>query len=185
MNNHRTTLENGYSQKPRLLKNYNGRVNIITPESPNATFQMQERMMKDNKSACYTDAMKGTFENTLLSKVFFSKENIQIIQNAIRAGVYKCSGEKKIVVAPQNVDNIMVVMRAKFLQFSNFYEDRITEQVERLNSLVIDYCVRDVYSAAVAYLKYMEDQSTLVVPLAQPLHPDRNYKQLEFKPFIY
>jgi hypothetical protein len=33
-------------------------------------------------------------------------------------------------------------------------------------------------------LKYLQDKSTLVVPLELPQHHDREYKQLELKPWF-
>ena len=62
--------------------------------------------------------------------------------------------------------------------------DNITEQVERLNTIVLDYLVPKVYSEAIGYLKYLEDASRLVVPIELPVQPDRVYKQLELQPFM-
>lgn len=180
-----SNLEESYSASSRLLQGYNGRVDLITPDPPDVRFKMQERVAHQAKPSSYYEAIKGTWEDNVLSNVFFSKENIQIIQNGIRAGVYEKSGEQKIVVPPQDLDNVLIVMRSVFMQYADFYMDDITGQVERLNGLVLDFCVRDVYGAALSYLKYLKDQSTLVVPLKQPQHHDRNYKQLEFKPFVY
>jgi hypothetical protein len=50
-----------------------------------------------------------------------------------------------------------------------------------LNKLVLDYAVPTVYNETMGYLKYCQDQSTLVVPLELPRHHDREYKQLELK----
>jgi len=60
----------------------------------------------------------------------------------------------------------------------------VTAQVERLNKTVLDYAVPNVYGEAVGYMRYLQDQSSLVVPLAQPRQPDRVYKQLELKPWF-
>lgn len=180
-----SNLEESYSQSSRLLQKYNGRVDLVTPYPPDVRFKLQERVANQNKPSSYYEAMKGTWEDSVLSNIFFSKENIQIIQNGIRAGVYEKSGSQKLIVPPQDLDNLMIVMRSVFLQYADFYLDNITEQVERLNSLVLDFCVKDVYSASLSYLKYLKDQSTIAVPLKQPQHHDRNYKQLEFKPFVY
>jgi hypothetical protein len=162
------------------IKNYNGRVNIIEPESPDAVFRMQERLAVKNKATEYREALTGTWENNVLSNAFFSAENIQIIQNGLRAGVYEMSS-KKFVIAPQNIDTLKIIMRSIYLQYAEHYPDKITEQIERLNNLVLDYAVPTVYNEAIGYVKYRLDQSTLVVPLAIPQHHDRNYKQLELK----
>jgi hypothetical protein len=162
------------------ITNYNGRVNILEPESPDAVFKMQERLAVKNKASEYREALVGTWENNALSDVFFSAANIQIIQNGLRAGVYEMS-DNKFIIAPQNIDTLKVIMRSIYLQYAEHYPDKITQQVERLNKLVLDYAIPTVYNEAVGYMKYRIDQSTLVTPLAIPQHHDRVYKQLELK----
>jgi len=171
-----------YNQKIIDLNNsvYNGRVNLMEPESPDAVFKMQERLAVKNKATEYRESLEGTWESNMLATVFFSADNIQIIQNGLRAGVYEMSGEK-FVVAPQNMDALKIIMRSIYLQYAEHYPDNITKQVERLNKLVLDYAVPNVYGEAVGYMKYREDQSTIAMPLAVPQHSDRTYKQLELK----
>lgn len=168
------------NQKILEAERYNGRVNIVEPPSPDIVFKMQEKIALKNQPTEYREALGGTWETNVLSQVFFSKENVQILQNGLRAGVYKASGDKYII-APQNVDTLKIIMRSIYLQYAEHYPDKITEQVERLNKLVLNYAVPTVYNETVGYLKYCQDQSTLVVPLELPRHQDRQYKQLELK----
>jgi hypothetical protein len=170
------------SYNQNILNNMpiNGRVNIIEPEFPDIVFRMQERIAVKNKATEYRGALSGILEDNLLSKVFFSTENTQIIQNALRAGVYNLSNQKYII-PPQNIEILKVVMRSIYLQYAEHRKDKIREQIERLNQLVLDYCIPTVYSEAVGYEKYLFDQSTLVVPLELPRHHDRQYKQLQLK----
>jgi hypothetical protein len=164
------------------VTDYNGRVNMFEPESPDAVFKMQERLAVKNKTTEYREALAGTLENSTLSDLYFSAANIQILQNGLRAGVYKMS-DNKFIIAPQNMDTLKIIMRSIYLQYVENYPDKITEQIERLNKLVLDYAVPTVYNEAIGYMKYRMDQSTLVVPLAVPQHHDRVYKQLELKPW--
>jgi hypothetical protein len=159
---------------------YNGRVNIVEPENPHAVFQMQERIGLKNKATSYCEAINSFFEENTLSQVFFCAENVQILQNGIRAGVYAMSSNQFIVGVP-NIDTLKIIMRSTYLQYAEHYENDITGQVDRLNKIVLDYAVSATYNEAVGYKRYREDQSTLVVPLEQPLQPDRNFKQLELK----
>ena len=162
---------------------YNGRVNVLEPEDPGVVFRMAEKIAIKNKSVEYRDALEGNWEHNVIAQVYFSAENMQIIQNALRAGVYQMS-KNTIVVPPQNVDALRVIMRSMYLQYAQHYADRITQQVEELNQYVLNYSVPFVYNEAVAYKKYLEDQSTLVMPMENPIHHDRNYKQLELKPWF-
>jgi hypothetical protein len=170
----------------RLLEGerYNGRVNIATAaEDPDVRFKMHEKLSVKNKASSYYESLNGSWEWNVLAQVFFSQENIQIVQNGIRAGVYKMS-EGKLNVPPQNIDTLKIIMRSMYLQYAEHYPKDITGQVEYLNSLVLEYAVTSVYNEAIGYLKYVQDQSTLVVPLEMPLNHDRTYKQLEPKYFV-
>ena len=161
----------------------NGLVDIAVLEDPNAMFKMHERINSRNKASQYHDALNGTLEWNVLAQVFFSAENMQIIQNAIRANVYKMS-QQKINVPNQNVDALKIIMRGIYLEYAEHYPTDIKGQVERLNQLVLDYAVPNVYSEAVSYFKYLVDQSTMAMPLEIPKASDRNYKQLGFRPFV-
>lgn len=178
-----SSLENSYTNILNSAK-YNGRVDIITEPPPEVRFQMQEKIAIQNKAIPYREALNGTWENSTLSNLFFSQDNMQILQNGIRAGVYKMSGSQKIVVPPQNVDALRIVMRSTYLQYAEHYPNNITEQIQRLNDIVLDYCVKFVHGEAVAYLKYMQDQSSLVMPFDIPQPVDRAFKQLELKPYL-
>lgn len=162
------------------LDKYNGRVDIIQSPDPSIVFKMQERTAIKNKATDYNEALNGILEDNVLAQVFFSFENIQIIQNGIRAGVYKMSSDKFVVGVP-NIDTLKIIMRSSYLQYAEHQPNNITEQVERLNQIVWDYAVPSTFNEAVGYIKYREDQSTLVVPLELPLNHDREYKQLELK----
>ena len=159
---------------------YNGRVNIVEPPVPNMRMKMHEKLAVKNKATEFREAIGGIWESNVLSQVFFSEGNIQIIQNGLRAGVYKMSNNQ-YVIAPQNIDTLKMIMRSIYLQHAEHYENNITGQVEILNKLVLDYAIPSVYNEAIGYEKYIQDQSTLVVPLELPRHHDREYKQLELK----
>jgi hypothetical protein len=160
----------------------NGRVNIVDVPH-HIQFQMQEKIAVKNKTTEYREALSGVLEDSLLSQVYFSVENIQIVQNGLRAGVYSMS-DNKYVVAPQNIDTLKIIMRSIYLQFAEHREDDIKGQVSRLNKLVLDYAIPNVYNEAEGYVKYCRDQSTLVTPLDLPRQSDREYKQLEMKPWV-
>ena len=180
MSSNFVSMDVAYNQKILDNGRYNGRVNIVEPENPDIIFKMQERLAVKNKASEYRDALSGIWEDNLLSKTFFCAENVQILQNGLRAGVYEMS-EHQFVIGPQNVDTLKIVMRSIYLQFAEHREGDIKGQVERLNRLVLNYCIPTVYSEAVGYQKYRLDQSTLVVPLSHPQQPDRQRKQLQLK----
>jgi hypothetical protein len=163
---------------------YNGRVDLVSAPGPEVRNKMYQKAWIDNRSSKYDCPVEGIWENHTITRTFFSKENIQIIQNGIRAGVYKRSGERKLVVPPQNVDTLKIIMHSIFLQYAQYDLENIRGEIETLNKLVLDYAIPDVLSAAISYQKYLQDQSTLVVPIAHPERPDKEWKQLILRQFV-
>ena len=164
------------------MEKYNGRINLMDLPPKDVRFQMYEKIAVKNKSTEYRDSLHGILEDNMLSRVYFSSGNIQILQNGLRAGVHEMSGEKKIVIPPQNVDNLKIIMRSTYLQHAQHREDiSVTQQVEDLNKIVLDYVVPTLFNEVMGYLKYIEDQSTLIQPLEVPKLIDRDFKTLEFK----
>ena len=98
-----------------LGKNYyNGRVDILTAPSPDVLFKMREQTNEINAASDYSsEALKGEFECNNLAKVFFSKENIQHLQNELINGVYKKS-KGTIRIPNQDVNNLKIIMRRTF-----------------------------------------------------------------------
>jgi hypothetical protein len=158
----------------------NGR--IQHDRSQNGTPFFIQDLIPKNEKTNYFNATQHMMNPTLLSNTYFSKENIEIIQNAIRSEIYKKTQQKHII-DKQDYDQIKIIMRSVFLQYSLHKSTNIREQVEQLNQIVLNYCVPRVYSELMSYLKYKEDISTLPVPQENPifLAPD---KTLELKHFF-
>ena len=116
-------------------------------------------------------------------KEFFTRLFYLKLQNGIRVGVYKLS-KKQFVIHEQNVDTIKIIMRSIFLQHAVNSPDRIKEQIERLNNLVLEYIIPKVYGETVGYINYCKDASTIQIPLAPPIMSKLNDKQLEPKPWL-
>ena len=166
-----------------LKKNNRGRINLHTKnKNENGTpFFLQDTIMKNEKTH-YSNATKHMLSDSLLSLLFFSLENIEILQNAIRANIYKMTN-KKYIIDKQNYDQLKIIMRSIFLQYALHRDDNIQEQIKELNDLVLDYAVPQIYSELIAYIKYKKDISTLVVPFDNPEY-HKNDKTIELKNFF-
>ena len=162
-----STLGVPMSQLPEIERTHamgqNGRIHLEA--NTGTPFHLYEQVPA--QATEYTDALKGHLEDSMLSKLFFSAANIQIIQNGIRAGVYKMSGNQ-YAIGTQNEDVIKTGMRTFFMENAKHLPDRITEQIEELNNDVIEYFVPRIYNEVVAYMKYRHDITTLAVPLNHP-----------------
>ena len=159
----------------------NGRVDIKTPNT-STLFQMYDKIPA-NQCVTFRNPTEGLWTSDSLSNAFFSQQNIQIIQNGIRAGVYHRSNGQ-YVIGPQDCDSLKIIMRSVFLQNSANQPNNITQQIAQLNKIVLEYCIQQVYSEAQGYVKYINDASTLVVPISHPVMADDNDRQLELKPWF-
>jgi hypothetical protein len=160
------------------MNTYNGRVNIKSPDT-SQLFTMFDKIPA-HQCSTFRNPTEGLWDETYLSKAFFSHQNIQIIQNGIRAGVYKQSNGQ-YTIGPQDCDALKIVMRSVFLQYSSNQNNHIPAQIEALNQMVLNYCIQQVYGEAQGYMKYMDDVSTLVVPIAHPVMANNTDRELEFK----
>ena len=86
----------------------NGRLDITAPNNMNQ-FDLFDKIPTDTGATTFHDAMVGNFTENNLSRAYFCKENIQMIQNAIRAGVYKVSNNQYII-GDQNYDTIKIII---------------------------------------------------------------------------
>jgi len=156
------------------MSDKNGRVNISRDRGVRAQYPDIQGLfalydkIPANQCATYRDPTAGQWDETDLSRTFFSRENIQTLQNGIRAGVYRQS-KGKYTIGPQDCDSLKVIMRSIFLQNALNQPTHIAKQVEELNQMVLNYCVPHVYAEAQGYMKYLNDVSTLAVPMATPV----------------
>ena len=84
-------------------------------------------------------------------------------------------------ILKKNIDNLKIIMRSIFLQSSTNLPTNIREQIEALNQLVVEYCVKQIYSEAQSYINYKHDVSTMYTPIDRPVQADYNNKTLELK----
>lgn len=163
------------------MAQYNGKINIMGPNI-STKFSMMDKIPV-NTNTNYQNVLTGNFERSRLSDAYFSKQNIQIIQNGIRKGVYDKS-QQKILIDNQPEDQIVTVMRSMYLQHSKNLEINIAQQIEELNAHVLQYCINNIFNEAVAYLKYKEDASAMHRPMQHPIYSNKKNKTLEQKPWF-
>ena len=122
---------------------------------------------------------------TMLSRAFFSAPNIQMLQNALRRGVYEATHTN---VHEQSPDQLRLVMRSIFLQHSrNQTEsaDVVRAQIRELNEKVVTYCIPVVVSSLKQYQQYLVDISTMPTPMEYGLATSQaGSRSLEMKPFF-
>ena len=151
----------------------NGRVNLSQRESAapgsgsgdyNAAFGYRTVVSSGEAE----DAIRGNLQSTPLNRAYFSPANVQIVQNKIRREVYeRSSGE--YLIDEQSVDELLIVMRAMYLQYGRNMPDRIAEQISDLNQMVADWCVPKILAECSMHQTYLRDIQNLPVPMEHPV----------------
>ena len=160
----------------------NGRIDLMTtmPTFDIPSFQ-QKSVANDN----YTK--EATYGQTLpndLSNLYFSEKNIDALQDGIRYSVYvKSNG--KYTIGRQSDQELKIIMRSIYLQYSRNTSQDCVGQVRELNGKVLDWSVANVMTNLTQFSTYRVDASTMPVPLAHaPLMSQRGTKTLEIKQWI-
>lgn len=108
---------------------------------------------------------------TPLSMAYFSDQNMQIIQNAMRRNVYEQTGT---VIAEQNALELQTVMRSIFFEHAQHLPENIAGQISQLNDRVIAYATPNIISTLRAQRHYLKTIDEYPTPIERPV-PVRNY----------
>ena len=161
----------------------NGRVTFGSAESPFAVpgFQTDTSVEKNFQ----TDMLRGNWEKSPVSEIFFSSENVDRLQNSIRKEVFTRSSPKGYVIDKQSVEEMKIIMRAIYLQYARNLPKDFGAQVDDLNAKVIEWSVPHILSAVDHYHFYINDISHLPVPLAHMKHLSKaGTRSLPMNPFL-
>lgn len=106
-------------------------------------------------------------EPTAVMLVLFSKANIDYLQQEMINQVYqKSCGNFRI--SRQSTDEILIILRSMYLQYSRNLPFDIEGQVAELNKQFLLYAVPNILTRAQGYLGYMRDQITPNKFIANP-----------------
>jgi len=151
----------------------NGRVNFQSaPSSTGSTVPDSAGFSypKQTEVNFASDMLRGNWDHNALSDTFFTRANAGRIQHDIRKEVYRMSGSKKYVIDDQDVDELKMIMRAMYLQYSKNSPHNIEGQIAELNKLVIEWAAPRIMSEIDQYQYYLNDISHLPIPLEKPLN---------------
>jgi hypothetical protein len=145
-------------QNGRVIMNNTQNVkdmNMIEGNKPNNNFQVE--------------SLYGIQETSKLNQLFFSKKNMDIIQNNIRYTVYNKTNKKHIIDKQSDIE-LQIIMRSMYLQHSPNLEYNYTEQIEYLNKLVVDWCVEKIIPQLEQYIGYLKEVEYMPLPIDLPVN---------------
>ena len=114
-----------------------------------------------NKKESNNELIKNTLgqtecEITKLQAIFYSDENIKIINNLLRKKIYYAS-DKKYNLMDQNKQSLLIIMRWIWSMYSRNLDFKIKEQINNLNCKVVDEILPQVLSNIEQYFQYLKD----------------------------
>jgi len=155
---------NGDNQISELI---NGRVNAM---DTNNNYKIKKAV--DKATEHQLNIISRNLNCTGVSKVFFSMENINLLQTGIRNKILNdTNGEYNI--GRQKDDELKIVMRSIYFQHAKNQSTNISAQVLDLNTRVIEWCVPEIISNIKQSQRYIKDISTMPVPLERSVMPSR------------
>ena len=109
---------------------------------------------------------------TEVSKIFFSIANIDLLQKGIRNKILNDTNGQ-INISRQSDDELKIIMRSIYFQYGKNSLNNIKEQILDLNTRVIEWSVPEIISNVKQSQKYLQDISTMPVPLERSTLPSK------------
>ena len=156
------TFKNNNSDKNGLVSNITSNYNYNLYNSDN----IMTSPINLNKTEIL--AIEGNYEATPILITYFSDNNIKTLQNSIRYYIYKKTNS---IIDNQSTDELYIIMRSIMFQqgdLSLTSHNSIYYEIQKINKIVIDYCVNKIISEISMYNKYENDMESLLVPLDNP-----------------
>ena len=125
---------------------------------------------------------KNIYGDTPLTFLYFSGKNVENVQKLLRLRVFK---ETEYVIDDQSQNELLTIMRSVFLEHSShpplIHQDmkkdqveillkKYTNEVDRLNRLVVELVVPKLIGQLKQYFGYLKDASSQPMPLSQPVN---------------
>lgn len=147
------------------MSNFNGRVfwNEINVNK-------EKLFYEDNNNESFDKvAVSAIYEPNKVQSFFFSNYNIEKLQKLIRYNVY-IQSKKKHIIGKQDTTSLKIIMKSIYLQYGKNLNQDINNQINELNTLVLDYSIPNILSNIEMYLTYKKDVSKLPEPIERPTY---------------
>jgi hypothetical protein len=122
-------------------------------------------MKGDFYRACDSNANESE-----LTKIFFADENVKRIQKMLKREVYIKTNKKFKLDVEQDESDLLISMRAVFLEKARHLDTKIVHQVKELNKQVIKYIIPDMITEIKQGYGYQQEINQPLKLLARPLN---------------
>ena len=124
--------------------------------------------MDINKKNIDKIAIEGISESNLMSQIFLSQKNINLIQIKI---INIINNEYKYKISKQSKNELIIIMRSVYLNnATNNYKNKTEFKTElnRLNNLVVTYCVKNIVNNIKSHELYLKKINNDLNPIDLP-----------------
>lgn len=133
---------------------------------------------RDNYDTISKLVLKGILDESSLSKLFFSKKNIEVMQTLIKNCVYKASDGTIILEADQDLTDLIIVMRSVYFEYGKYLPFNIREQIKQLNKLTLKNIIPNMMTEIKQNQEYIRVINSPIVPIPLPLNLNDGRKSL-------
>jgi len=160
------------------MDDYSKYTDAFNGQSKNGRVVLSDEGLKDMKmydesgekmKNFQVQSLYGIQETTHLNQLFFSRKNMDIIQNQIRHSVYLKTDRKHIIDRQSDIE-LEIVMRSIYLQHSPNLDYKLKEQIQYLNGLVIEWSVETIIPQVQQYLGYLKEIEYYPMPIDLPVN---------------
>ena len=119
---------------------------------------------------------KGADSNEVydeISRIFYSEENINRIQKMIKKTIFERTKGQYKLDEDQDESDLLISMRAVFLEHSRFLPNMMVHQVKELNHKTIERIVPDMLSMIKQDEEYVNQLDKPIEPIALPVNVSR------------
>ncbi len=157
---------NYHNDENKDIKNYNKYTDIDNVNS-------NERNNWATENSIQKSLLKSVYTPTPLGEVFFSPDNIKRLQNKIKKSIFIESKGKYKLQVDQNESDLLIVMRAVYIQDSYNAPYRIIHQVKELNEKVVNRILPDMISNIKQNEEYLNIIDKPIDPIPLPVNVSR------------
>lgn len=111
---------------------------------------------KDDFENISRKSLANTDKQPILARVYFSPENVEIIQRQIIAQVLKKTNGQYLIER-QNEADVRAIMNHVFSQYAKNMPNNIRQQVQELNNITVAQIIPGIISEITAYVGYLSD----------------------------
>lgn len=141
------------------------RKNFTFDEVPFLAFQEHKKKYSNIASEAY----KGYGTDSMLSKTFFSENNIRKVQKDLTFYVERAT-KNKVKIEDQPFEDILVRMQNTYYTYGRFLQRDIEKQVLELNMIAIKEMMPEIITQIKQQLTYLRDISRPPAVMDQPMN---------------